>query len=209
MKSTGKRSCRRICGRVWSVPLPSTDTQWVGLAAALTFLTYLSLLPPPMMSNSISFVAPTRADLLLPARNKEAHLDRKYRTSVINRVAAMAPSYCGYGDSARSALFAQNFVLHSGDKDIVVDADLVHFCTSGTTMVGLKYKPVPGAAEVICAEEYVDFSQRKRASVIMMEYAHVEQNYQAVRRNSRNPQEACLVQHAVEVLDSTWLQNTI
>ena len=94
----GKRSCHRMCGRIWSVPLPSTDTQWVGLAAALTFLTYLSLLPPPMMSNSISFVAPTRADLLLPARNKEAHLDRKYRTSVINRVAAMAPSYCGYGD---------------------------------------------------------------------------------------------------------------
>jgi hypothetical protein len=200
---------RRREKRKLSVPLPSTDVQWIGLAALLTLATHVAVSPPPMMSTSISFVAPTRADLLLPARDRSAHLDRKYRVSVIDRVAALAPLHCGTGDASRSALFAQNFIMHSGDKEIVVDADLVHFCSSGTTMVGLRFELVPGAPEVICAEEYVDFSQRKRPSVVMMEYAHVEQNYRAVRRSSRNAQEACLVQHAVEVLQSTWIKKTL
>lgn len=200
-------SRRKCCAKRKSVlVLPSTDAQWTLLAVALTLITCLCLAPSSFMKAELLFVPPSRADLLLPARNPSAHLDRTFRKDVLDRVATLAPLHCGVAGKSRSALFAQNFVLrNSAGDETVVDAQVVHFCgTPGETMVGLSFEPAKGASMVKCAEEYVDFSERIRPSSGYMTYALVEDGYRRVRRATRNAGEACLAQHAVEILDATW-----
>lgn len=187
--------------------IPDSDAQWILLALALTLLSALSLAPPAYLDRKIVFAAPSSADLLLPPRNPTRHLDRDYRTSVINRVAEVAPQYC----AGRSALFAHNFIMEGGEGDsLVVDCHLVHFCSkdqngAGETVVGLKFKPV-GTAKVTCAEEYATtFAERIRFAQGMLEYAVVENgDYRRVRRATRSPEEACLVGHSLEMLNATW-----
>lgn len=183
--------------------IPESDAQWLTLALALMALSALSLAPPSYLDRKIVFAPPSSADLLLPPRNPTRHLDRDYRTSVINRVAEEAPRYC----KGRSALFAHNFIMQGGEGDsIVVDAHLVHFCSeAGETMVGLKFEPL-GTASVKCAEEYARvFSERIRPAQGMVEYAVVEHgDYKRVRRATRSPEEACLVGHSLEILNATW-----
>lgn len=187
------------------LPLPSTDGQWTLTALALTLATCLCLAPSSYMKAELAFVPPSRADLMLPARSVTAHLDRRYRADVLDRVAALAPLHCGTGGDSRSALFAQNFVLRAAGEETVVDASIVHFCGApGETMVDLSFEPLPGGAMVKCAEEYVDFSERVRPATGYMTYAHVEDGYRRVRRAARNANEACLAQHAVEILSATW-----
>ena len=198
------KTSRRRSARAW---LPSTDLQWTLLALALSAATVLCLSPSTFRRAELVFVPPTRADLLLPARNPMQHLDRAYRQDVIERLAVLAPLHCGTGGGARSALFAQNFALrdsHGDEKP--VDAHVVHFCgvDGGKTMVGLRFEPLPDAPRVRCAEEYVDFSERVRASQGFLEYAHVEDGWRKVRRAARTPEEACLAQHAVDILEATW-----
>lgn len=193
----------------WIVFLPNTDLQWILLALALTALSALSLAPPSYLDRTIVFAPPSSADLLLPARHPTKHLDRGYRTSVINRVAEIAPMHC----QGRSALFAHNFIMQGGEGDsLVVDCQLVHFCNSdngGETMVGLKFKPL-GTATVTCGEEYAkDFAQRVRPAQGMLDYALVEAgDYRRVRRATRSIQEACLVGHALEILNATWQEKS-
>ena len=191
----------------WGVWLPNTDLQWTLLAFALSAATVLCLSPSTFRRAELAFVPPTRADLLLPARNPMKHLDRTYRQDVIERLAVLAPLHCGVGGSSRSALFAQNFVLRdSGGEETPVDAHVVHFCDAdgGETMVGLHFEPLPGASQVRCAEEYVDFSERVRPSQGFLVYAHVEDGWRKVRRASRTPEESCLAQHAIQILEATW-----
>lgn len=184
--------------------VPETDAQWLLLALALTVLSAWSLAPPSYLDRTIVFAPPSSADLLLPARHPTKHLDRDYRTSVINRVAEVAPQHC----KGRSALFAHNFIMQGGEGDsIVVDCNLVHFCSDdgGETMVGLKFEPL-GSATVKCAEEYARvFAERVRPAQGMLEYAVVENgDYRRVRRATRSPEESCLVGHSLEVLNATW-----
>lgn len=184
--------------------IPESDAQWLVLALALTALSALSLAPPSYLDRRIVFAPPSSADLLLPPRNPTKHLDRDYRTSVVNRVAEAAPQYC----KGRSALFAHNFIMQGGEGDsIVVDCHLVHFCSEsgGETMVGLKFEPL-GTARVTCAEEYARmFAKRTRPAQGMIEYAVVENgDYRRVRRATRSPEESCLVGHSLEVLNATW-----
>lgn len=184
--------------------IPQSDTQWFLLALALTALSALSLAPPSYLDRTIVFAPPSSADLMLPARNPTRHLDRDYRTSVINRVAEEAPRHC----KGRSALFAHNFIMQGGEGDsIVVDCHLVHFCSEsgGETMVGLKFEPL-GTAKVKCAEEYASvFAERTRPAQGMLHYAVVENgDYRRVRRATRSPEESCLVGHSLEVLNATW-----
>lgn len=204
----GKRtSCwAKAASAVPAPPLPRTDLQWILFALALTLATCLALAPSKQLRADLIFVPPTRADLLLPARNPLAHLDRGYRRDVLDRLAALAPLHCGQGGEARSALFAQNFVLRdAAGEESHVDADVVHFCGApGETMVALTFEALPGALEVTCAEEYVDFSERVRPSQGFLSYALVEDGYRRVRRAARSPGEACLAQHAVEILEATW-----
>lgn len=194
-----------ICKRA---PLPNTDGQWILLALALTLTTMATLAPPSYLDRDIVFVPPSSADLLLPARDPSAHLNRAYRTAVISRVAEVAPSYCG----EHSVLFAHNFVMKGGEGDeMVVDANLVHICAenSGDTMVGLKFEPL-GSKKITCAEEYGrEFHERVRHAQGMVEYAIVEGgDYRRVRRATRSASEACIVQHAIEILDATWQQKS-
>jgi len=182
---------------------PESDAQWLLLAFALTALSVLSLAPPSYLDRKIVFAPPSSADLMLPPRNPTRHLDRDYRTSVISRVAEEAPQYC----KGRSALFAHNFIMQGGEGDsIVVDAHLVHFCSDSETMVGLKFEPLQGAANVKCAEEYARvFAERIRPAQGMVEYAVVEHgDYRRVRRATRSPEESCLVGHSLEILNGTW-----
>lgn len=184
--------------------LPESDLQWLLLAFALTVLSGLSLAPPAYLDRRIVFAPPSSADLLLPARNPTKHLDRDYRTSVINRVADVAPLHC----KGRSALFAHNFIMQGGEGDsLVVDCHLVHFCSEsgGETMVGLKFTPL-GTSKVTCAEEYAKvFAERLRPAQGMLEYAVVENgDYRRIRRATRSAEEACLVGHSLEVLNATW-----
>ena len=198
-----KKKCG--CRRGVPAPLPSTDGQWTLAALALTLATCVCLAPSSYMKAELAFVPPSRADLMLPARSATAHLDRRYREDVLDRVAALAPLHCGAGGESRSALFAHNFVLRAGGEETVVDANVVHFCGApGETMVDLSFEPIAGGAVVKCAEEYVDFSERERPSSGYMTYAHVEDGYRRVRRAARNPGEACLAQHAIEILSATW-----
>lgn len=127
---------------------------------------------------------------------------------MLNRLAAFAPLHCGQGGKARSALFAHNFLLrNAAGEESPVDARVVHFCGNpGETMVALQFEPLPGASEVTCAEEYVDFVEKTRPSQGFLSYALVEDDYRRVRRAARNPGEACLAQHAVEILEATWKQ---
>lgn len=187
-------------------PLPRTDSQWLLVALALTLATCVALSPSANLRADLMFVAPSRADLMLPARNPSAHLDRGYRRDVLDRLATLAPLHCGEGGEARSALFAQNFLLrNSAGEESPVDASVVHFCGNpGETMVSLQFEPLPGALEVTCAEEYVDFAEKARPSQGFLSYARVEDDYRRVRRAARNPGEACLAQHAVEILGSAW-----
>lgn len=194
-------------GMRWGRWLPSTDLQWTCLALALSAATVLCLSPSTFRRAELVFVPPTRADLLLPARNPLQHLDRAYRQDVLERLAVLAPLHCGVGGNARSALFAHNFVLRDSNGDETpVDAHVVHFCGGdpGETMVGLRFEPLPGAPAVRCAEEYVDFSERVRPSQGFLSYAHVEDGWRKVRRSARTPEEACLAQHAIQILEATW-----
>lgn len=189
-------------------PLPNTDGQWMMLALALTVTTMATLAPPSYLARDIVFVPPSSADLLLPGRNPNAHLDRAYRTAVIARVAEVAPAHCG----EHSVLFAHNFVMKGGEGDeVVVDANLVHICAEnhGDTMVGLKFEPL-GSKKITCAEEYgKEFHERVRHAQGMLEYAVVEgQDYRRVRRATRSLGEACIAQHAVEILDATWQEKS-
>jgi len=192
----------------WVAFLPSTDLQWFLLALALSLLSALSLAPPSYLDRTLVFAPPNSADLLLPARHATRHLDRDYRTSVINRVAEIAPLHC----QGRSALFAHNFIMQGGEGDsLVVDCQLVHFCSDqgGETMVGLKFEPL-GTATVTCGEEYAkDFAERVRPAQGMMEYALVEGgDYRRVRRATRSSGESCLAQHSLEILNATWQQKS-
>lgn len=202
-----KKSClSSTCSAFPGPPLPRTDVQWLLLALTLTVTTCVTLSPSANLRADLVFAAPTRADLLLPARNPSAHLDRGYRRDVLDRLAALAPLHCGEGGEARSALFAQNFLLRdAAGEEKPVDASVVHFCGNpGETMVSLQFEPLPGASEVTCAEEYVDFAEKVRPSQGFLSYALVEDGYRRVRRAARNPGEACLAQHAVEILEATW-----
>lgn len=195
--SVKSRNCKRA-------PLPATDGQWILLALALTVTTMVTLAPPSYLARDIAFVPPSSADLLLPARNPTAHLNRAYRTAVIARVADVAPNHCG----EHSVLFAHNFVMKGGEGDeVVVDANLVHVCAenSGDTMVGLAFEPL-GSKKITCAEEYgKEFHERVRYAQGMLTYAVVEGgDYRRVRRATRSLGEACIAQHAVEILDATW-----
>ena len=204
-----KKSClARLSSALPSPPLPRTDAQWLLVALALTLATCAALSPSANLRADLVFAAPSRADLLLPARDPSAHLDRGYRRDVLNRLAALAPLHCGQGGEARSALFAQNFLLRdAAGEESPVDARVVHFCGNpGETMVSLQFEPLPGASEVTCAEEYVDFAEKTRPSQGFLSYALVEDDYRRVRRAARNPGEACLAQHAVEILEATWKQ---
>ena len=190
------------------IPLPETDAQWILLAFLLTICTAMALAPPSYLARQIVFAPPSSADLLLPARNPTAHLERAYRTAVIARVAEIAPMHC----NERSVLFAQNFIMRAGEGDeMVVDADLVHICSDsgGETMVGLRFEPL-GSKKITCAEEYGnEFHERVRNAVGMIEYAAVENgDYRRVRRATRSPAEACVVQHAIEITDGTWQQKS-
>ena len=180
------------------------------LALLLTAATYVCLLPGEMSSRQVVFVPPSSGDLILPARSTTNHLSRSYQRSVINRVAEIAPLFCG----ERSALFAQNFVMRGSAEadEVVVDAQLVHFCSrtdsqeGGETMLGLKFNPL-GTSKVVCAEEYAgrNFVERQRPSMGMLEYWVVEDgNYRIVRRAARSASEACLAQHSIEILSATW-----
>ena len=185
-------------------PLPGTDGQWILMALALTAATMATLAPPSYLARDIVFVAPSSADLLLPARNPTAHLDRAYRTAVVARVAEIAPTHCG----EHSVLFAHNFAMKGGEGDeVLVDADLVHVCAdnSGDTMVGLKFESL-GSKKIMCAEEYGnEFHERVRYAQGMLEYAVVEGgDYRRVRRATRSLGEACVVQHAIEIVAATW-----
>jgi hypothetical protein len=175
-------------------------------ALALTLATCAALAPSSNFKKQLLFATPTRADLLLPARDPSAHLDRGYRRDVLDRLAALAPLHCGQGGEARSALFAQNFLLRdAAGEETPVDANVVHFCGDpGETMVSLQFEPLLGASEVTCAEEYVDFAEKVRPSQGFLSYALVEDGYRRVRRAARNPGEACLAQHAVEILEASW-----
>lgn len=197
-----------MASRLPSLPLPRTDAQWILLAMSLTVATCLALAPSSNLKADLVFAPPSRADLLLPPRNPSAHLDRGYRRDVLDRVAALAPLHCGVGGKARSALFAQNFLLqNAAGEEKPVDARVVHFCGNpGETMVALRFEPLKGAPEVTCAEEYVDFAEKVRPSQGFLSYALVEDRYRRVRRAARNPGEACLAQHAVEILEATWQQ---
>ena len=202
-----KKSCwSKLFSSLPAAPLPRTDVQWLFFALALTLATCVALSPSANLRSDLVFAVPTRADLLLPARNPSAHLDRGYRRDVLDRLAALAPLHCGEGGEARSALFAQNFLLrNAAGEESPVDASVVHFCGNpGETMVSLQFEPLPGASEVVCAEEYVDFAEKARPSQGFLSYAHVEDGYRRVRRAARNPGEACLAQHAVEILEATW-----
>lgn len=204
-----KKSCLvGLSSALPAPPLPRTDAQWLLLALALTLATCAALSPSANLRADLVFAAPSRADLLLPARDPSAHLDRGYRRDVLNRLAALAPLHCGKGGEARSALFAQNFLLRdAAGEESPVDARVVHFCGNpGETMVSLQFEPLPGASEVTCAEEYVDFAEKTRPSQGFLSYAVVEDDYRRVRRAARNPGEACLAQHAVEILEATWKQ---
>jgi len=204
---TKRKSCwTSLASKLPAPPLPRTDAQWVFLALVLTLATCAALAPSANLRADLVFVAPSRADLMLPARNPSAHLDRGYRRDVLDRLAALAPLHCGHGGESRSALFAQNFLLRdAAGAESPVDANAVHFCGNpGETMVALSFEPMPGASEVTCAEEYVDFAEKKRPSQGFLSYALVEDGYRRVRRAARNPGEACLAQHAVEILEATW-----
>lgn len=182
------------------------DGQWTLLCVALTVATRVCLAPSAQRQAELVFVRPTRADLLLPARNKDAHLSRQFRSDVLDRLSAQAALHCGVGGEARSALFAHNFVLRaSSGQEHIVDAHAVHFCGDpGETMVDLQFEPAPGAAHVSCAEQYVDFKSVVRPAAGFLTYASVEDGYRRVRRAARNAAEACLAQHAVEILESRW-----
>lgn len=205
-----RKSCwASAASKLPAPPLPRTDAQWILTALALTLATCAALAPSQNLRADLVFVAPSRADLMLPPRNPSAHLDRGYRRDVLDRLAALAPLHCGQGGearSARSALFAQNFLLRdAAGEESPVDANVVHFCGNpGETMVALSFEPLPGASEVTCAEEYVDFVEKARPSQGFLSYALVEDGYRRVRRAARNPGEACLAQHAVEILEATW-----
>jgi len=202
-----KKSCwSTLFSALPAAPLPRTDVQWLLFAVALTLATCAALSPSANLRADLVFAVPMRADLLLPARNPSAHLDRGFRRDVLDRLAALAPLHCGEGGEARSALFAQNFMLRdAAGEEEPVDASVVHFCGNpGETMVSLQFEPLPGASEVTCAEEYVDFAEKVRPSQGFLSYALVEDGYRRVRRAARNPGEACLAQHAVEILEATW-----
>ena len=127
----GKRkTCTQACAsKLPTPPLPSTDAQWILLALALGLATCIAVAPSSYFVAELVFVPPSRADLMLPARSATKHLDRQYRRDVLDRVAKKAPAHCGVGASARSALFAHNFVLRdAGGDESVVDANVVHFC---------------------------------------------------------------------------------
>lgn len=204
--SKRKSCCASVASKLPAPPLPRTDVQWITTSLALTLATCAALAPSSNLRADLVFVAPSRADLMLPARSASAHLDRGYRRDVLDRLAALSPLHCGQGGEARSALFAQNFLLRdAAGEESPVDANVVHFCGDpGETMVALSFEPLPGAPEVTCAEEYVDFVEKVRPSQGFLSYALVEDGYRRVRRAARNPGEACLAQHAVEILDATW-----
>jgi len=183
------------------------DAQWTLLCLALSVATCLSLTPSAQRQAELVFVRPSRADLLLPARSKDAHLSRQFRADVLDRLSAAASLHCGVGADKRSALFAHNFVLRSAGREEVVNAHAVHFCGDpGETMVDLRFDPAPGAPRVSCAEQYgLDFKEVVRPAMGFLSYALVEDGYRQVRRRpARGAAEACLAQHAVAILDSQW-----
>jgi len=183
------------------LPTPKSDAQWVGLSALLALATCASLRPISMLQARLIFAPPTRADLLLPGRDPRAHHDRRYR-QLLDRVHEEAPEFCG----DRDALFAQNFILvDSAGRETRVDADFVHLC-GGSSVAGLTFEPTPGAAMVVCGEEYVDFREKVRPSSGWMHYADVGKDWLSVKRLTRSASEACLAQHAVEVLAGSWAQ---
>ena len=157
---------RRACGTSVATTGKWGDGQWTLLCFALSVATCVCLTPSAHRQAELVFVRPTRADLLLPARNKHAHLSRQFRTDVLDRLSADASLHCGVGGEKRSALFAHNFVLRAASGvEEVVDAHAVHFCGDpGETMVGLQFEPAPGAPIVNCAEQYVDFKEVARPS---------------------------------------------
>lgn len=189
--------CRRL-------PTPKTDAQWIGLAVLLALATCVSLRPIGMLQARLIFAKPTRADLLLPGRNSRAHHDRQYR-QLLDKVHEEAPRFCG----DRDALFAQNFILvDSAGYETRVDADFVHLCgvddAAGLSAAGLTFEAAPGASQVVCGEEYVDFQEKVRPSSGWMHYADVGKDWLSVKRLTRSASEACLAQHAVEVLAGVW-----
>lgn len=205
--------CARCRDRVSSrgkalLPLPDSDVQWIVLALSLTLASAFVLAPSAYQQSELVFVPPSRADLMLPPRNPLAVLNPQFRAGVIDRISALAPLHCGTegGADARSAIFSHNFVLRdTSQREEVVNAHLVHFCGSpGTTMLNLAFKPT-GSNKVKCAEEYAgDFAEKHRPAHGFLEYVDPDQGYRRVRRSVRNPTEACLAQHAVDILEQRW-----
>mgnify|MGYP000379522331 CR=1 FL=1 len=98
--------------------------------------------------------------------------------------------------------------MDAGEGESRVDAHFVDVCGSrgspGLSMAGLSFEPTPGAPNVVCGEEYVEFKERIRPSTGWITYADVGQGWRSVKRLARSASEACLAQHAVEVLAGTW-----
>ena len=89
-----------------------------------------------------------------------------------------------------------------------VDADFVHLCgvddAAGLSAAGLTFEAAAGASQVVCGEEYVDFQEKVRPSSGWMHDADVGKDWLSVKRLTRSASEACLAQHAVEVLAGVW-----
>ena len=202
-----KKSCwSKLFSSLPAAPLPRTDVQWLFFALALTLATCVALSPSANLRSDLVFAVPTRADLLLPARNPLCALGprlsprragpprRPCPASLRGRrrgaVRALCPEFPAAQRRGRGVSRGRQrgALLREPWRDYGVSA----------------VRASAGASEVVCAEEYVDFAEKARPSQGFLSYAHVEDGYRRVRRAARNPGEACLAQHAVEILEATW-----